>query len=304
MVECIGSLSWSDARKLTIVDSEPIPLFLILLFLIENELFFEYSTNLIDFLKRSFDAYKKLENFGNPWPTPDTSLTESAIRCLEFLSFVYASSRGGQNPLIGSVHTFVSLISARINRDYSHLLRQIYSDFLTSNRGEFRPDALNSVSTVIFRFITQLPSFDAHFKLDRCDDRAMSWPILQQLKSDIPTIRTNRGRERPPTACGRTLGWLHCSRASCWLVRRPDTIWLHSGNCETFVRIGTATLECIDHWRATVIIFGNLIRARFHLRRCKALVPVIVPVGARLGDAIQQRLKIKLPRNGDGRLLD
>jgi hypothetical protein len=46
----------------------------------------------------------------------------------------------------------------------------------------------------------------------------------------------------------------------------------HSGNCETFVRIGTAALECIDHRRTTAIIFGNMVRARFHLSECEALV--------------------------------
>jgi hypothetical protein len=135
------------------------------------------------------------------WPAPYIVLTESASRCLEFISFVYASPRGNQNPLIGSVHTFVSFISARINRDYSHVLRQIYSDFLTSNRHEFRPDALKSVSAVIFRFITQLPSFDTHFRLDWCGDRPMRWLIFQlQLESDIPMMFRSQRCGRHPTA--------------------------------------------------------------------------------------------------------
>jgi hypothetical protein len=57
MVECIGSLSGSDATKLTIVHSERIPDFLMVLFLIEKESFFEYFTNMIDLLKRSFSPY-------------------------------------------------------------------------------------------------------------------------------------------------------------------------------------------------------------------------------------------------------
>jgi hypothetical protein len=69
-----------------------------------------------------------------------------------------------------------------------------------------------------------------------------------------------------------------------------------TGLDETFVRSGTGPLDCIDHRRATVIICSEMGCARFHLSKCEALIRAIMNVGARLGDAMQQRLKIKLPR--------
>jgi hypothetical protein len=77
-----------------------------------------------------------------------------------------------------------------------------------------------------------------------------------------------------------------------------------AGLDETFPRIGTAVLECVNHRRATAIICGEMVCARFHLSECEALARAIIDVSARLGEAMQQCLKIKLPHIAEGCLLD
>jgi hypothetical protein len=73
---------------------------------------------------------------------------------------------------------------------------------------------------------------------------------------------------------------------------------------ERFVCVNTAALECSDHWWATVVIVGNMVRVRFQMDRCEVLTQVMVDMVVHLADATQQHLKIELSSVEEDRLLD
>jgi hypothetical protein len=337
MVERSGGLGGApDATRLSIVHPELIPLFLMALPHLEKEAFVEQFMNLIDLLKLQFSTLENLTSFDHPWlfmlmtmwPVPDTILTESANRCLEFLSFIYATPHPSNetHPLIGSVHLFVYLISTRIRHDYSHVLRKIYSDFLSANRSDFKADVLFGIYTVIFRFIVHIPEFDTFFKIDCAplDATASYNPTFQelfrlQLNSERPQLRTNPGSRTAPDGSWKDAALAallanvllevaitlpHEGRCHDMLSFLIGTGIQHQPSCEIFLKIAAIVLSRIDQKRTVAVLFGNMIRTRLQLNSREYLSQAITHSNSKLAEFLHQKFKLKLPHIEDSRILD